>query len=622
MNLLSAENISMSYNDKILFKDLNFGVSQGEKIAVVGINGAGKSTLLKILFGETMPDTGKVSCRRGIQMAFLEQNPTFPDGKTVWQCLFDAENEKLNLIRDYEKMIEDGETEGEKFERLLEKMDMQNVWEAEAKIKEIAGKLEIYDFNLPVSSLSGGQKKRVALAKALLSEPDLLILDEPTNHLDLSAIEWLENRLKSQNLSIILVTHDRYFLDNVTNVIAELEEGKIYKHIGNYAKFLENKSVREAVEGVERQKAQNLMRKELDWIRRQPKARGTKAKYRTEAFYQLEDKLSDKKDNTELQINLGMNRIGKKVLECKDVCFSYTGKTILKDFTYAFTREDRIGIAGKNGVGKSTFLNLLTGKIAPDTGSVEKGENTHFGYYTQDSFLFDDSRRVIDVLKDIAENFVLKDGSQLSVSQLLTQFYFPPQKQYDLVGKLSGGEKRRLQLLRVLVERPNFLILDEPTNDLDIQTLNVLEEFLEFYPACLIIVSHDRYFMDRLTERLFIFEGEGKIREFSGNYTDYREYVAENDQNAARIQEKKTPAVAEKVEKTKEKKSLSFKEKQEYEDLEKQIAAAEAKKVQLAEQLNGETDFTKISLVSGQIQALTKEIDKNTDRWLELSLSV
>jgi ATP-binding cassette subfamily F protein uup len=619
MNLLSAENVTMSFNDKRLFSDLNFGIAQGEKIALVGVNGAGKSTLLKILAGELQPDTGRVSTRKGVQVAFLDQNPSFPEGKTVWQCLFDAENEKLNLIRDYEILLERGETDSEAFNFLLDKMDKNNVWEAEAKIKEIAGKLEIHDFTLNIDALSGGQKKRVALAKALLSEPDLLILDEPTNHLDLEAVEWLENRLKSQNLSIILVTHDRYFLDNVTNVIAELEGGKIYKHHGNYAQFLENKALRETVESVERQKAQNLMKKELDWIRRQPKARGTKAKYRVEAFHQLEDKLNNKKENAEVQINLGVSRVGKKVLECHDVFFAYDNKTIVNDFSYAFTREDRIGIVGKNGVGKSTFLNLLTGKIAPQKGKIEKGENTKFGYYTQDSFNFDDTRRVIDVLKEYAENFVLKDGSQVSVSQLLQQFYFSPQKQYDLVGKLSGGEKRRLQLLRVLVERPNFLILDEPTNDLDIQTLNVLEDFLDNYPACLIIVSHDRYFTDRLTERLFVFEGNGVIRDFPGNYTDYRDFLTESEKEKIKVPEKKAENTP-KSEKSVEKKTLSFKERKEYENLEKEIELLEARKNTLAEKLSGETDFGKISEISNELEKITKDLDTKTDRWLELSM--
>jgi len=437
----------------------------------------------------------------------------------------------------------------------------------------------------------------------------------------LEAIEWLENRLKSQNLTLILVTHDRYFLDNVTNVIAELDNGKIYKHNGNYAKFLENKSLRDAQNSVEMDKAQSLLRKELDWIRKQPRARGTKAKYRVEAFEILDEKVNRKVEDTSVKINLGISRLGKKVLECEDVSFYYDEKLMLDRFTYAFTREDRIGIVGPNGVGKSTFLNLLTGKLTPTKGKVDKGENTKFGYYTQDSFLFDDNRRVIDVLKDVAETFTLKEGEQVSVSQLLQQFYFPPQKQYDLVGKLSGGEKRRLQLLRVLVERPNFLILDEPTNDLDIQTLNVLEDFLESFPACVIIVSHDRYFMDRLTDRLFVFEGNGYVRDFGGNYTDYRDFVEEQKKEELAQSTPAPKPIAKTV--SNEKAKLNGKEKKEYEQLEKEIEQLEKDKSKIELLLDsGETDFAKINAWGMDILKINKAIDEKTDRWLALSLLV
>lgn len=620
MNYLSAESISKSFNEKLLFTNINFGISQGEKVALVGINGSGKSTLLKIINGEEKPDTGLVSFKKDIKVSSLGQNPVFNEEDTVMSSIFNASNELLTTIRDYEYHLHHSATE-ERSQNLLpdlmEKMDSLQAWDYESQIQQILGKLGIYDLEKKIKHLSGGQKKRVALAKALIDKPDLLILDEPTNHLDLETIEWLEGFLANQQLTLLLVTHDRYFLEKVTNVILELEGGSLFKYKGNYSYFLEKKAEREEREATEVEKAKNLMRKEQEWMRRQPKARGTKAKYRVDAFQDLKEKASKNLQKSEIELSVQAQRQGGKILEVEHVYKAYEDRKLIKDFSYVFKKGDRIGIIGPNGIGKSTFLNLLTQKIQPDTGKVDPGTTTKYGYYTQMELDFKENQRVIDIVKEIAEFVKMGDGREISASQFLQHFQFPPQRQYDMVSKLSGGEKRRLQLLRVLIKNPNFLILDEPTNDLDIQTLNILEEFLQNFPGCLLLVSHDRYFMDQLVDHLFVFEGEGVIKDFPGNYTDYRFYKEEGEANKEKAPSISKPKTSEN--KNQEKRKLSYNEKKEYEQLENEIAQIETQKEALVNKLNsGSQDHEELAKWAKEIKELDKLIEEKSDRWLEL----
>lgn len=623
MNYLSVENVSKSFNEKLLFSNISFGINQGQKVALVGLNGSGKSTLLKIITGEEQPDSGIVSFRNEIKVEFLGQNPHFNEEESVRESIFNSDNEVLSVIKDYEylleKTIHDPKSQDE-LQKIMEKMDRLNAWDYESQIKQILGKLGIYDLDQKVSSLSGGQKKRVALARVLIDRPDLLILDEPTNHLDLDVIEWLENYLATANLTLLLVTHDRYFLERITNEIFELDNGSIYRYKGNYTYFLEKKAEREQLEASEVDKAKNLMRKELEWMRRQPKARGTKAKYRVDAFYDLKEKASKKTNKQELELNLQTSRQGGKILEVEHIAKNFLDKKIVNNFSYVFKKHDRIGIVGPNGVGKSTFLNMLTGNIEPDSGSVVRGQTTVFGYYTQEELKFKEDQRVIDIVTEIAEYVKLADGSMISASQFLQHFLFPPATQYNLVKKLSGGEKRRLQLLRVLIKNPNFLILDEPTNDLDISSLNVLEDFLMNFGGCLLLVSHDRYFMDRLVDHLFVFEGDGNIRDFPGNYTDYREYKDETEKEEAKTTVVKTANEDIKQEQLKEKKKLSFKEKKEYEYLTKEIEQLESKKETLIAKLNsGSADHTELTKWAEEVEVINQLIDQKTERWIELA---
>lgn len=617
MNILSAENISKSFSDSKLFDELNFGLSQGDKIALVGINGTGKSTLLKILAGLIPPDSGSVSLRKGISVSYLEQAPIFDDQHTVWTAIFDADNEVLRAIKSYEDCLENAGDKPDEFQAALEQMDALNAWDYEVKVKEILSKLKVGDTSQLVNKLSGGQRKRVALAKLLLSEPDLLILDEPTNHLDLDTVEWLENRLASQNTTLILVTHDRYFLDRVSNQIVELDNGKIFRYQGNYTYFLEQKTERIQQQTVEIDKAKLLMKKELVWMRRMPKARGTKAKYRVENFGNIKEKASQEITDSSIEINFESRRQGKKILEIKELNFSYGDKKMLNDFSYVFKRGERVGIIGQNGAGKSTFLKLLTEELSPQSGTIEKGLNTAYGHYTQETVTFDENKRVVDVIEDIAEIVETKNQT-LTASALLTHFQFPPKKQYDQVNKLSGGEKRRLQLLCTLIENPNFLILDEPTNDFDILTLNILEEFLHNFAGCLIIVSHDRYFMDRLVEHLFIFDGTGEVKDFPGNYSDYKNHLAEQLKIA---QSQKSSQKPKKVSKKKPQKAkMSYQQRQEFTKIEKEMPKLEEKKETLTEQLNQNTgNYEKIAELSKQIKELTNELEEKEMRWLELS---
>ncbi len=621
MNYLSVEELSKSYDEKRLFEGITFGLDQGQKTALVGVNGVGKSTLMKVIAGKEVPDKGKVSFRKGLTISMLEQHPKFNEDDSILQAVFSDDKEELNVIRDYELALwktENDPSNAPDLTPILEKMDALNAWEYEHQIKGLLGKLGIHNLEQKIKELSGGQKKRVAIAQALVVNPDFLILDEPTNHLDLALIEWLENYLATANLTILMVTHDRYFLDRVTNEILEIDQGNIYRYKGNYSQFLEKKAERMEMEASSIDKAKNLFKTELEWMRRQPKARGTKAKYRVDAFQDIKSKAHSGTQEQKMEVNLKGERQGKKILELEHISKSFDNQKLIEDFSYVFKRREKVGIIGPNGVGKSTFLNILSQQIKPDSGHMEVGQTTKFGYYTQDETIFDPNKKVLDIVKEVAEYIQLEDGSQVSASQLLNQFLFPPKMQHNFVGKLSGGEKRRLQLMRVLMANPNFLILDEPTNDLDITTLNVLEDYLQKFTGCLMVVSHDRYFMDRLVDHLFVFEGQGKIRDFPGNYTDYRE--KEGVPVADLTPTKKEQPKAEPVkEKGKSARKLSYNEQRELDQLDKDIPKLEAKKAELQESLNSETEYEKLQEISNQIKAIEEELEEKEMRWLELS---
>ena len=618
MNYLSAELISKAFNDKWLFRDISLGISQGEKFAMVGNNGVGKSTLLKIFTGELNSDTGKVVVRDGIRLGYLTQQPKVDDRLLVKDILFDESNKVAAVVKEYEDCLHHPEVPAGRMQAALEKMEEFNAWDYDAKVHEVTSKLDVPDLDKKFGELSGGQKKRIFLAQLLLASPDLIIMDEPTNHLDLTAIEWLEEYLSGSNITLIMVTHDRYFLDNVATEIIELDRGKLFRYKGNYAYFLEKKSDREEMLKTEVTKARNLLKKELDWMRRQPRARGTKAKYRIEAFYELKEVASQELRRDRLELDIKESRQGGKILEVEHISKKYGNQVVIDNFSVVFKKFDRIGVVGKNGVGKSTFLDIITQKLRPDKGIVMPGLTTKFGYFTQDTMTLNPANRIIEEVKEIAEFITLSDGSQVSASKFLDNFLFPPEKQYTFIEKLSGGEKKRLQLLKLLVTSPNFLVLDEPTNDFDIDTLNVLEDFLEKFTGCLVLVSHDRYFMDHLVDQLFIFEGEGKIRMFNGNYTDYRDSVSGlaplEDDNEEEVGGTKTDTV------TVPKKKTSIKEKKEYEQLEKEIQQLEMEKRTLTEKLNeGEGGHTQLLDWSQQIKTISDQIEKKTARWLELS---
>ncbi|WP_066835179.1 ABC-F family ATP-binding cassette domain-containing protein [Rufibacter ruber] len=628
MNYLSADAISKSFGDRWLFQNLTFGINRGQRVALIGANGAGKTTLLQILAGTIPPDNGTVSVRKGIKVGYLWQQPEFPAGATVQEAIFSGQSEVLEAIRDYEACIADPHVSDAKMQKVMERMENLHAWEYEVRTKQILGKLGIQNLEVMVEHLSGGQKKRVAMARVLIEEPDLLILDEPTNHLDLETIEWFENLLTTEQTTLLMVTHDRYFLDQVANEIAELDRGQLYTYKGNYSYYVEKKAEQEEANAAEMGKAKQLLKKELDWMRKQPRARGTKSKSRVDAFYDLKDKTSQKDTRTQLELSVKSTRQGNQILEIDHLSKRFGDKVVLNDFSYVFRKKDRVGIVGPNGAGKTTFLNMLTGRLAPDSGEIIAGQTTVFGYYTQSELTFNENQRVIDVVKEVAEVVETGNGETITASQFLQHFQFPPAQQYTFVSKLSGGEKRRLQLLRVLIKNPNFLILDEPTNDLDIQTLNILEDFLINFGGSLLIVSHDRYFMDRLVEHLFVFEENGHLRDFPGNYTDYREWAKEREALTA---EKETspssvPAAPAPVAtpaapaETTPKRKATFKEKQEYEQLEKQIEELEAEKEKLTEEMNsGEGDHKRLAEMAQRIQQITDQVDSKTMRWLELA---
>ncbi|CAG5012393.1 Energy-dependent translational throttle protein EttA [Dyadobacter sp. CECT 9275] len=624
MNYLSAENISKSFADQWLFRNISFGVNRGDKIALIGTNGTGKTTFLNILTGKIPADEGEVGLRKDIRLGYLDQSPAFDETLPVLEVIFSSNNPVAQVVKRYEHAIETDNHD--ELAEVMEDMDKYNAWDFEYKTKEILGRLGIHNTESLYGTLSGGQRKRVALAKVLLEDPDLLILDEPTNHLDLVTVEWLEQYLNTQNTTLLVVTHDRYFLDTVCNQVLELDHGSAYTYKGNYSYFLEKKAEREEAEAAGIDKARNLMRKELEWIRRQPKARGTKAKYRVDAFEDLKEKASQKKFDAQLELNVRTSRLGSKIIELENISKGFGERQLIKNFEYTFRKGDRIGIVGQNGMGKSTLLNMITGELLPDKGTIVKGETVQFGYYKQSDLVFDESQRVIDIVKDVAEVVQLGTGETVTVGHLLQAFLFSPAKQYDFVSKLSGGEKRRLQLLLILIKQPNFLILDEPTNDLDISSLNVLEEFLLNFPGCLIIVSHDRYFLDRLVEHIFVFEGEGRISDFPGNYTELRDYQDEKERtekhSATVVKEipavvKEEVVVAPKVEAVKRK--LSYKEQREMESLEKELAELEVKKGQFVEKLNAGGTHGELMEWSNQIEEIGRKMEDKELRWLELS---
>ncbi|MEQ8926762.1 MAG: ABC-F family ATP-binding cassette domain-containing protein [Fulvivirga sp.] len=618
MNYLSVDSISKSFGERVLFKDVTFGIGQGQKVALVGVNGSGKTTLLKILAGLDVPDKGEVVVNNQVSIAYLEQQPEF-DTDHVIEAVLAGNQEMAKLIEEYEYHLSRAETDPKSMEKLTDlmtKMDEADAWTFESQIKEILGKLGIEDLSQTISSMSGGQKKRVGLAKALMEKPDLVILDEPTNHLDLEAIEWLEKYLASSQMAIVMVTHDRYFLENVTNEIIELDNQQVYTYSGNYSYFLDKKAERETIAQSEKEKARNLYKTELEWIRRQPKARGTKAKYRIDAFEETKKKAHVNLSKSEVSLDIEQRRQGGKVLELEHLNKSFGDKKLITDFSYTFKKGDRIGIIGHNGSGKSTFLKIITGKLHADSGKVDKGPSTVFGYYEQAEPNFKPGMKVIEVVQEVAE-YITIGKEEMSASRLLTQFNFAPKAQYDYVDNLSGGEKRRLQLLKVLMARPNFLILDEPTNDLDLITLRTLEEFLHQFQGCLVIVSHDRYFMDRLVEHLFVFEEGKPIKDFAGNYSIYRE-------SKAFTKKESKPEVVEnkdKTEKVKEaERKLSYNEKREFEKLESEIAKLN-KKIAEIEQLliSGETDHAKLIGWGEELEKAKSDLDAKELRWLELS---
>lgn len=623
MNYLSVENLSKSFGERKLFQNISFGIDQGQKIALVGINGAGKSTLMKIIMGIEVADSGDIAINQQVKISYVHQNPVFTGNLTIYQTIFDGtKNETLQVIEDYHKAMLDsemGKDNGDVLQKLFEKMDALQAWDYEYQIKEVLGKLGLHDMDLPVGNLSGGQRKRVALAKAILEKPDLLLLDEPTNHLDLETIEWFEEYLSKANLALFMVTHDRYFLEKVTNQILELDNGNIHRYMGNYGYFLEKKAERRGIEATEQEKAKSLYKKELDWIRRQPKARSTKAKYRVDAFEETKEKAFQKREEREIELKVTSQRLGNKIIEIEKLNKAFDGKTLIEDFSYTFKKGDKIGIVGPNGAGKTTFLNMITGLLQPDSGKISTGQTTAFGYYRQEEDSFDEEKRLIDIVKDVAEVVTVAGGATITVSQFLTKFGFPPKQQHTPISKLSGGERRRLQLLMVLIKSPNFLILDEPTNDLDIVTLNTLEEFLDNFPGCLIIVSHDRYFMDRLVEHLFVFEGEGRIKDFPGNYTDFREW--EKDQKPV---QKETASLKESViapsEQSIIKSKASFKDKKEFEEINQQIEKLNEEKQSLIGKItSGTEDHQSLLDWSNRVQEIDGNLEELEMRWLELS---
>lgn len=614
MQYLSFENVSRSYGDKVLFRNVNLSISKGDKIALVAKNGSGKTTLLKIIGGEEGSDgeNAKIIISKEIKTAILKQDPTFDDNATVLEMIFDTDNQAIVAVRDYEKALSMGDDK--LLQQCVTRLEDLKAWDLEAKIHEILHKLLLTDLDQKTGQMSGGQKKRLALAKILIEEPDFLILDEPTNHLDIEMIEWLENFLQQPNLTIFMVTHDRYFLERICNEIIELDNGEIYMYRGNYSQYLEKREARVQNDAVNLEKTKKLFSKELEWMRRQPQARSTKAKSRIDDFYQIKEKAQTRLNNDEMKINIAATRLGSKILEAHSIVKSFGDKKIMDGFTYKFKRGERIGIVGPNGTGKSTILKILTQEIKPDGGKIVVGDTIIFGYYTQDGLVVGDDKMVIDVIRDIAEYIPLDKGLKMSAETLLERFLFPRPQQRVLVSQLSGGEKRRLYLLTILMKNPNFLILDEPTNDLDILTLNVLEDYLQDFPGCLIIVTHDRYFMDKLVDHLFILEGNGKMRDYNGTYSEYRELKKAEE----REKSEKASNVA-KTESTDENKGkASFEQRKDFARLEKEIKKLEEKKAELTARFD-DTALSpeKIMELSKEMDYVNAQLEEKEEKWFE-----
>ena len=617
MNLLSVEEISKSYGEKVIFDSISFGVNQGQKIALIAKNGCGKSSILNIIAGEDSPDKGQVVFRKGIKVAYLSQEPLLDPKLTVKESVLRADNPILSIIFDYDKALKNPEDQ-ESYQKAFDAMDQAQAWDFETQYKKILFKLKLNDLNAKVGSLSGGQKKRIALCNALLKQPELLILDEPTNHIDLEMIEWLESYFSKEKITLLMVTHDRYFLERVCNEIIELDQGKLYSYKGNYSYYLEKRDARIAQENVEAHKTKLHFKKELEWMRRQPKARTTKSKSRIEDFKIIKEKASLRREDHQVQLEINMERLGSKMIEMHKVSKAFGDTTILNGFDYVFQRNERIGIIGKNGTGKSTFLNMLTSNEELDSGKIIWGETLKFGYYTQSGIPYKEGQKVIDVIREYGDYIPLKKGKKISAQQLLERFLFDRKKQYDFVDKLSGGERKRLYLCTVLIQNPNFLILDEPTNDLDIITLNVLENFLLDFPGCLIVVSHDRYFMDKIIDHLFVFKGSGNIENFPGNYSDYRAYEdSKIKNNDSELKSERSQLKEKNIHSNK--KNLNYLQQKEFKKLEKEIKKIEVLKEEIQNHFNQKLSIDDVKKYSIQLKNIEQELELKTNRWFELS---
>ena len=620
VSYLQIEGLTKRFGATLMYENVSMELSEGQRVAIVAKNGAGKTTLLNIIAGKEPYEAGLITFRNDLRIAYLDQNPTYPAHYTVLEAFCSVSNQMANLIARYEALLAKGEAvyQTDEFQQVLTEMDHHKAWEYEQRAKQILSKLNITDFNQQVATLSGGQLKRLALANALISEPDLLILDEPTNHLDLEMTEWLEDYLNKSSLTLLMVTHDRYFLDRVCTEIIEIDNQQLYRYKGNYSYYLEKHQERDEQRNAELARANNLFRKELDWMRRQPQARGTKAKSRIDDFYKLQDKVRQKTTDGQVRLEVKSAYLGSKIFEAQYICKSFGEKRILKDFYYQFSKGEKMGIVGANGTGKSTFVKLLLGLVKPDSGAFDIGETVKFGYYSQEGLQFNDQMKVIDVVRDIAEEIDLGGGKRLSASQFLTHFLFTPETQNNYVYKLSGGEKRRLHLCTVLMQNPNFLVLDEPTNDLDIVTLNLLEEYLQTFAGCVIVVSHDRYFMDKVVDHLLVFKGDAQVQDFPGNYTDYRFWREE--QAKVKAQEKKKAVVEVVAPKTEHKRKLTYAEQQEFKQLENEIAQLEAEKTALEEAFaSGNLTSDELQAKAARMNELLPLLDQKEMRWLELS---